>query len=712
MKVAVSIVSNRLAVHTYLRRQRHQFAFQATIKFFSRSSNYPLKSQLQHQQRSGNPINTVTSVAEQQSSATKNNIINSNNKVKSVDEEWDEFVQNLDPGSFEPHPLSSSTPSKPEPWKTILEYPARAAWRVTSSIPPPEFQYATTRMMEEAKHQKKNSRKHLRQTFEGIVKQHQQLVLRRDRERQRILRNEDNDEKYLEIDRKRDEGILPVAYGPNEVMADLYFRSFPHFVIIKRVLLEAQSLLRRTGNTGNNRSYESPQIRRVFDFGIGCGSASAAALHVFEQSIEWIHGIDPSSTMRESAKFFLQELLQHKHDLQQQKYKDANNRSNNNNSNSSDGEPIPIPQLTFSSHASTGSGESNNNSTPMASGSFDLSLLTYTAMEIPQSSAILAAAGICWEKLRPGGIFVMIEPGTPDGFSSIRTVRNMLLDCFPDDDDDHNNNEVREICHVIAPCTHNGRCPMERYQYKRYKKSNMTQSDVSETNIVDDDSSSDESDSDEVRSKSIKNHKGKIKHDDHDADDVDSDDEEDDVDGIRKGYCSFVHSIPNSGSGKGEKFSYLVVQKRLSHSFGLVNEPSNKVPLSSIHEFDDVNIPSLLQLATTAAVENDTAQIVYSNQAYLQEAIEIENRFLASDDDDLGLELVRGDQNRGTYGRIVRAPKKHRGHVLIDTCVAPGKIIRSKVMRSLSNQIPGIYNASRKSRWGGLWPTVPNLQEK
>jgi hypothetical protein len=193
MKVAIAIVRNRLAVYTYLRRQRHQSAFQATVKFFSRSSNYPLKSQLQHPQR--NPINTVTSVAEQQSIATENNINNnSNNKVKSIDEEWDEYVQNLDPESFEPHPISSSTPSKPEPWKTMLEYPARVLWRESSSIPPPEFQYVTTRMMDDAKQQKKNSREHLQQTFEVIVTS--SISIRRDCERQRIVREVDRLHKF------------------------------------------------------------------------------------------------------------------------------------------------------------------------------------------------------------------------------------------------------------------------------------------------------------------------------------------------------------------------------------------------------------------------------------------------------------------------------------------------------------------------------------
>ena len=36
-----------------------------------------------------------------------------------------------------------------------------------------------------------------------------------------------------------------------------------------------------------------------------------------------------------------------------------------------------------------------------------------------------------------------------------------------------------------------------------------------------------------------------------------------------------------------------------------------------------------------------------------------------------------------------------------------GKIIRQKITRSDSNKAaPGMYLASRKSRWGGLWPDL------
>jgi ribosomal protein RSM22 (predicted rRNA methylase) len=96
--------------------------------------------------------------------------------------------------------------------------------------------------------------------------------------------------------------------------------------------------------------------------------------------------------------------------------------------------------------------------------------------------------------------------------------------------------------------------------------------------------------------------------------------------------------------------------------------------------------------------------------ATLAAAVDLEARYLDSEDDDLGLELLRGDANRISFGRIIRAPMKRTGHVLIDCCVAPGRIERHKIMKSTSKIAPGIYHAARKSRWGGFWPDVESTK--
>jgi ribosomal protein RSM22 (predicted rRNA methylase) len=87
--------------------------------------------------------------------------------------------------------------------------------------------------------------------------------------------------------------------------------------------------------------------------------------------------------------------------------------------------------------------------------------------------------------------------------------------------------------------------------------------------------------------------------------------------------------------------------------------------------------------------------------------VALEARYLDSDADDLGLELLQGDANRSSYGRIIRAPMKKRGHVYIDYCGAPGRLMRARITKSLDYSVaPGIYTAARKARWGGLFPNV------
>jgi hypothetical protein len=189
------------------------------------------------------------------------------NGMKAIDDEWDEFIRNMDPDSFKPFPISSSVVNKAEPWKSILEYPARAAWRVASTVPPTSFQYAHQQIIQNsiALTKKQTSRKYLRNVFEKTILQQQHLLqLKRDRERQRIVQNTS----INEIDAQREAGILPISYGPHETMAMYYFRSYTYFSITRRILLELQSLL-------SSCATYPLSVRRVYDFGVGTGSATA-----------------------------------------------------------------------------------------------------------------------------------------------------------------------------------------------------------------------------------------------------------------------------------------------------------------------------------------------------------------------------------------------------------------------------------------------------
>jgi ribosomal protein RSM22 (predicted rRNA methylase) len=558
------------------------------------------------------------------------------------------------------------------PWKTLLETPARAAWRVSSPQLPEHWETARVLLLNQARQNdaktatlpRPYSLKQLRACQSLLVTAHGRLAQRRDKERLQWLRGETVDSKNKNIvvtttgqrkeraswkqghSNKRGVVVDPVFYGPAQVLAALQYRMHPNYSVTFRVLQECKSLLT-----------EKWYPRRIIDFGIGCGSASAAAIDAWQDSgkIEWIHGIDPSLTARDCAQKMLQNGL-------------------SNLQSGQDG-----PRITMSAHLSSSSSTAAP-SLPTTSG-FDLALYCYTATELPHLPASLAAAALLWEKLRPGGILVMIEPGTPDGFANIRMVRNMLLDCSPpnierrekhderanDDDEDHRRVTVPpDECHILAPCTHNGKCPIERFA--------RPGTAIQSFDSVDTD-----------------------KHSDAEDDNDDKENAADDRQEVQnppppdsfQGFCSFVQTMPG-GTNKGEKFSYMVAQKRTRGSV------ETNVP--------QFNVVDLLVQTATARNESQHGRL-------LQRALQLEAKILESDHDDLGLEVVRGDQNRSLFGRILKAPIKRKGHVLIDSCVkdptnGQGRIIRRTVSKSISNLVPGIYAAARKSRWGGFWPNI------
>jgi len=593
--------------------------------------------------------------------------------------------------------------AKDEPWKTLLGVPSRAAWRVSATRPPANLARALRRRILDRAPTSYSNKVLQVAHRNSVMAPHRALALKRERERRRLVvgggGGGDGGGPPPSAS-KKDAAAQPVLYGPEETLASFKFRLYPNYAVVKRILQEARGLLA----TGDNNNSWIP--KRVVDFGIGCGSASAAAVDVFGTNttlhdcgggdgIEWIHGIDASRTMREGAKSFLDEYVAAVGSSEEGDDDESASRQQHNQT-----------RITLAAHLSSSSGyEQSVDSTAGASvvtteesGTFDLALMAYTATELPDLSSTLAAVAILWEKLRPGGVLVLVEPGTPDGFSTVRTVRNMLLQSCPPSEGDDRDGAVEEECHVIAPCTHNGKCPIERFSRvpKRHRGEDRQQRNQTSTtdDVEDEENMSD--DDEEV-------------DDDSDVGDSSADDG-----APRRRYCSFVQSMPGSGSGqsKGEKFSYLVAQKRVP-GYGR-SRPSD---LSERELFAGSHLINLLkQTLSVSEVEND----LKSADELTESAMQLESRYLdaySNDGDDnngLGLHYLRGDANRKLFGRILHAPKKKKAHVLIDCCCAPGadddseegRIVRHKVTKSMARTAPGLYAAARKSRWGGYWPNI------
>ena len=509
-------------------------------------------------------------------------------------------------------------------WRVLLEPAASANWRTSEQSPPIHWSERRQTIVQLSE----LTSKQLRRSHKSILESQNALQERRERERRREKQRRKGkpDSLAAKHEKSKDVAATAVYYKPDFTVATLHHRLLPNVAITKRVLLETQALL------------PDFKPKRVLDFGIGVGSASAAATDVFE-GIEWIHGIDPSKSMRECAERVLEST---KHRI------------------------TTDPSL----------------STKSVKGTFDLVLFAFTATDLPHIAATVAAAAVLWEKLNPNGVFVMIEPGTPDGFSNVRSVRSMLLDCCPpekhgdeddDDDDDDEDQLVLDQCHVIAPCTHNGTCPMERHRRKVWPdKDSVVGADdeaVKDNNVVE-------------------------------AEWIEEGDERfaaiTETDAFESSFCSFVHNIPGATNvQKGDKLCYFVAQKRY---------PSNDTVSPPLFP----NLTNLL--AETYRSSNDVDPV--GHEIMLYEADQARVKFEEMElEDPLGLSILVGDKNRQAFGRIVRAPLKRKGHVLVDYCAAgadgSGTIVRHRLGKLGASRIaPGQYAAARKARWGGLWPNI------
>jgi hypothetical protein len=198
-------------------------------------------------------------------------------------------------------------------------------------------------------------------------------------------------------------------------------------------------------------------------------------------------------------------------------------------------------------------------------------------------------------------------------------------------------------------------------------------------------------------------------------------------------FCSFVHNFPGGTTRKkGEKFSYLVVQKRTPDGSQVSdkNDTLGDIDIVDIMAKSSYHVQGLkrelLHMAKRKKVKlndesyrelNENSLHAKELRQLLDDAVQIEDQFLDSNRDSLGMELVHGDRRKG-WGRLVRAPIKKKGHILLDYCSGgctgysqpgthKGRIVRQRVSRGWSARVaPGCYAAARKSRWGGLWPDL------
>jgi ribosomal protein RSM22 (predicted rRNA methylase) len=81
----------------------------------------------------------------------------------------------------------------------------------------------------------------------------------------------------------------------------------------------------------------------------------------------------------------------------------------------------------------------------------DIITASYMLAELPLQSMTGLATRL-WGRAQQ--VLVLIEPGTPQGFARLRTVRDVL---------------IAQGAHVVAPCTHQEKCPMTTTDWCHFK---------------------------------------------------------------------------------------------------------------------------------------------------------------------------------------------------------------------------------------------------
>jgi ribosomal protein RSM22 (predicted rRNA methylase) len=87
------------------------------------------------------------------------------------------------------------------------------------------------------------------------------------------------------------------------------------------------------------------------------------------------------------------------------------------------------------------------------SGQFDLITVSYVLMEIRDQDSRDLLINSLYSKLRPGGVLVILDCGTPTGFRYIHRIREQLIIKQKEIKSDKN-------WHIIAPCSHENACPL------------------------------------------------------------------------------------------------------------------------------------------------------------------------------------------------------------------------------------------------------------
>ena len=395
-------------------------------------------------------------------------------------------------------------------------------------------------------------------------------------------------------------------------------------------------------------------VAAVLDVGCGPGSGLLAARTLWGGEggrLRRLEGVDHSGAMRDLAQHLLADAASPSQEEMQQEGGGAA-------TGTADASPPPgagaAAALAVALHRHLPPLAQQAARTGAGGPYYDVVLASWTLSELPSDASRALAVGMMWELVAAeGGVLVLVEDGSPEGSRLVRSARKLLLEPPPSPprrpagagEQEAAAATTRARARTLAPCPHDRPCPL-----------------------------------------------------------------------LRDDWCRFTQRVPlgrlsrggtgtgggaGSGGGRGGgggggnhkdvAFSYVILQK--SSTSGVEEKGE---------EGEDARLAALRRLRLD--LDEDDAEGEGEGQGRPKPS----RRLHAPTEADWEA-ATEAAPARGGWARLIRNPKKAKGHVHLDLCLPGGRLERRVVARSASKRLPGKYLAARKAQWGGVWPADKGL---
>ncbi|KAN0050175.1 hypothetical protein ACTA71_003281 [Dictyostelium dimigraforme] len=201
-----------------------------------------------------------------------------------------------------------------------------------------------------------------------------------------------------------------ITYGKGQVLAYISHRMPGVYACTHRVFSEINTRLPNFKPTS------------LLDYGSGPGTVLWSADTIWGDSIQRIRAIEPSTYMSDVAKKLLE-----------------------GNTN----------RVKWSPYLNTDQLKRIDGTIPLTEQN-EMVTASYVLSELPSQEARNNLVLELWSHVKPSGILVLIEPGTPIGFGIIKEARQLILDEGYEEISLHKSTKAQ----VVAPCPHSDKCPM------------------------------------------------------------------------------------------------------------------------------------------------------------------------------------------------------------------------------------------------------------